>query len=207
MSTQFTSALAFKGQRFEDFFWTCAAGIGAPVQVSETGKIRPELARIRRDERETAARLAAAERALQQVIVASKLDPHSLGERFRAEEIGKLKRELAQVTPQNTRLVAMRTRVESWEPDTPSGTELKAFMLKQLNDSLTDPAWYAERLNWFERASTRTLVAEALRHARITHKTIRESYRYSAAQVQRAERRVAELRRSLPGKTSQLVAN
>lgn len=164
MPTGYTAALYDgKPQSFEEFLFTCARAFGAlvimrddPLDAPFPDEFKPS------DYHAKALQLAEADLA-----DLKSLSSEEIEERWKREDAARQERNQSNTEKCNARAVRydeMLTAAEEWTPPTPDHSELKAFMIDQLKQSIdfdckvfliegfsTAEDWYADAVKDAER--------------------------------------------------------
>lgn len=136
MPTGYTAELSEKGQSFNDFVLTCARAFGACIhQRDEPMNVRPRPENKTKDNYHTK-QLNDALAALADVKTWSDDKKIAYGEEARYNDIESYTRYLVETKKKRQRYEAMIDEVSRWKPPSPDHTELKKFMLEQLNTGM-----------------------------------------------------------------------
>lgn len=195
MPSQYTAALAFHGQDFQQFSLSCARKMGLTLKATRKGDVRPVLILPSMDGEQK--RVQSAEDEVRKLSTTDKREAAKLGAAIKKHDIFILRNEYRQVAAQNRRLLAMQKEVGAWKPDTESAMKLKGVMLEEIADALGSTAFYKKEMPELQRRSPASFLAQERQRADEKLARVRQEYASAMDDRQTKERLFRELRQSL----------
>lgn len=142
MATGYTAKLMESGESFKDFALHCAHAFGALVTLRDEPMDAP-IPTFKPDSYYVKA-LANAHKELSNLKGMTTKQKMAYGKKEKEEAIAIRHKIISTYKEENARLEAMKEQVDAWEPPSPDHTELKTFMLEQIEMSKHDLG-YSER--------------------------------------------------------------
>ncbi len=134
MPTGYTAKVG-EGATFEEFVWACARAFGALVLMRDEPRNAPIDSNLKPSSYHSE-ELSKAKARIEELTSLTLDAVERRKESAYAEELADWKKRFEESADLATKYRAMIERVSAWTPPSAEHTELKAFMLKQLRDSL-----------------------------------------------------------------------
>lgn len=165
MATGYTAKLVDSGQTFEEFVLTCARAFGACIEMRDEPLSKPIPEKFVPDTYHVKA-LATAEKEFVQLTDMTAAQRLAFGRKRRADTISSSKRALKVLQEENARIDDMAELVKEWKPPTKDHSELKSFMLQQLETSRRSSSFSENSLRRAESRPELDYYTSALDNAR-----------------------------------------
>lgn len=195
MATQYTATLAYNGQSFRQYRISCAMKLGVPVSEDGLGRVRADF-RLPDTEADYSD-LEKARTEVERLGTTDKRKAAQLGASIKKRRLYLLQQEYKQAKAQNRRLLAMKPKVAAWQPTNESEVKLKAVMLAEIDDALSNLDFYERELPVRKGRSPAWFLAEEQRCAQVRLTSARHQYAGAMNAAREKERLFRELRRTL----------
>lgn len=197
MPTGYTASIE-NDIEFEDFVLGCARAFGACLhQRDENMNIKPTL---RKEDNYYPERIEKTKIELQKLEAMKPQDQVEYGKVEIARELEFQQKFFNDKVLLKNKYDAMLDKVQAWNPPTPHHTELKGFMIKQIEDSIRadcDTAYTLERITTLSQERPAVVFSKALDKARRDLEYYTEQLEKNTTDIRESNEWIVELYKSL----------
>lgn len=160
--TGYTQAVVEKDQTFEQFAMSCARAFGALIEMRDD----PMDAAIPEEFKPSGYRneaIISSGDELKRLISMTASEAFDYGAAKIKADIDYTESRISEIAARNGKLKAMIEKVRQWEPPSPDHTNLKEFMIKQLNESIESPQYSEDNLALAKQKDAMQEYSEAIK--------------------------------------------
>jgi hypothetical protein len=168
MPTGYTATLVEKGQSFPEFVMGCARAFGALISMRDHPMDAPIPDELPPEDSYSTKALAAANAEVARLEGMTSEERLAFGQEAKERDVKSYRDYLLKEAEENARIDGMIAKVNAWTPPTSDHTELKAFMLQQLDVSRHDGGYAAKMFSEAQQKEPLAYFSDALAGARLS---------------------------------------